>query len=141
MTHLSARGITGWFCFSLIPGLVSPLAAEEIPAAGQEQASLVASVVVAGELLEIPYLLFLPKSYSQEGEAAPLILFLHGAGERGSGGKEIELVKKWGPPRIVEKRRAFPFAVLSATGTQRTALENGPRDRCAEPRSGITQSR
>ncbi len=60
--------------------------------------------------VEIRYLLFLPKGYQADGPAMPVILFLHGAGERG---KDIELVKKWGPPRIVENNAAFPFIVVS----------------------------
>lgn len=40
----------------------------------------------------------------------PLIVFLHGAGERGT---DIELVKVHGPPKIVETQGRFPFAVLS----------------------------
>jgi predicted peptidase len=59
---------------------------------------------------QIHYLLFLPKSYSAKGEPAPLILFLHGSGERGS---DLNLVKKWGPPAIVESNPDFPFMVLS----------------------------
>jgi predicted peptidase len=38
-----------------------------------------------------------------------MILFLHGAGERGD---NVEFVKLWGPPKIVEERD-FPFIVLS----------------------------
>ena len=38
------------------------------------------------------------------------MLFLHGAGERG---KDVEMVKRHGPPKIVGRRRAFPFIVVS----------------------------
>lgn len=56
------------------------------------------------------YLLFLPQDYGKKKEQWPLILFLHGAGERGS---DLEKVKKHGPPRIVEERKDFPFIVVS----------------------------
>lgn len=46
----------------------------------------------------------------EPGRKYPLILFLHGAGERGT---NLELVKKHGPPKIVEKKRDFPFVVVS----------------------------
>ena len=49
---------------------------------------------------EVRYLQFLPENYKADGKPFPVILFLHGAGERGD---NIDLVKKWGPPRIVEK--------------------------------------
>lgn len=58
------------------------------------------------------YLLFLPEGYAQ-GDAKkrwPLMLFLHGAGERGT---NLTLVKKHGPPKLVEKDRSFPFVLVS----------------------------
>ncbi len=56
------------------------------------------------------YLSFLPKSYSAKGAGVPLILFLHGSGERGT---DLEKVKAWGPPAIAEKDRDFPFLVVA----------------------------
>jgi predicted peptidase len=60
--------------------------------------------------LSCEYLLFLPEGYSQDKQGWPLILFLHGAGERGS---DLRKVKKHGPPKIVEKQKDFPFIVVS----------------------------
>jgi len=60
--------------------------------------------------LTCKYLLFLPESYGQKDHRWPMILFLHGAGERGD---DLELVKKHGPPKIVEQRKDFPFIVVS----------------------------
>jgi predicted peptidase len=59
---------------------------------------------------EINYLMFLPKTYSEKGTPSPMIVFLHGSGERGN---DLEKVKAWGPPSIVEKKPDFPFIVLS----------------------------
>ncbi|WP_374711977.1 carboxylesterase family protein [Symbiobacterium terraclitae] len=58
------------------------------------------------------YLLFLPEGYGADpAQRWPLILFLHGAGERGS---DLSLVKRHGPPRLAEERPAdFPFIVVS----------------------------
>jgi predicted peptidase len=59
------------------------------------------------------YLLFLPKGYdAEEGKRWPLILFLHGAGERGT---NIHLVTKHGPPKLVQdqEKSDFPFVVVS----------------------------
>jgi predicted peptidase len=38
------------------------------------------------------------------------MLFLHGAGERGD---DLELVKKHGPPKLIEAGKNFPFIVVS----------------------------
>jgi len=61
--------------------------------------------------VRLDYLLFLPKGYGTNPEQKwPLILFLHGAGERGD---DLELVKKHGIPKIVEQREDFPFIAVS----------------------------
>jgi predicted peptidase len=60
---------------------------------------------------ELDYLLFLPKDYGiGEAKLWPLILFLHGMGERGS---DLQLVKKHGIARIVEEQPDFPFIAVS----------------------------
>lgn len=60
---------------------------------------------------EYSYLLYIPsnRDFDENGKS-PLIIFLHGAGERGD---SIDLVKVHGPPKIVETNKEFPFAVLS----------------------------
>ncbi|HEY9852544.1 MAG TPA: prolyl oligopeptidase family serine peptidase [Leptolyngbyaceae cyanobacterium] len=55
------------------------------------------------------YLLFLPKQYDTRGKW-PLILFLHGSGERGS---NVNDVKRHGVAKIVENKPEFPFIVVS----------------------------
>lgn len=57
------------------------------------------------------YLLYLPKAYGTPGTSWPLLLFLHGAGERGDDVSQVEL---HGPPKLVAKgRREFPFVMVS----------------------------
>lgn len=56
------------------------------------------------------YLLFLPTGYGSPSARWPLILFLHGGGERGD---DIERVKVHGPPKIVTQRSEFPFIVVA----------------------------
>ena len=57
------------------------------------------------------YLLYLPEGYAeQEQESWPLLLFLHGAGERGD---SLDLVKVHGPPKLIEQGQHFPFIVVS----------------------------
>ena len=41
---------------------------------------------------------------------APLVLFLHGSGERGS---DLDAVKREGVPRLLAEGRGFPFAVVA----------------------------
>lgn len=59
--------------------------------------------------VRMDYLLYLPPDYESK-EAWPLMLFLHGAGERGD---DLELVKKHGPPKLIEQGKDFPFIVVS----------------------------
>lgn len=63
------------------------------------------------EAEKLPYnhLLFVPADYEKR-EKWPLIVFLHGAGERGD---DLDLVKKHGPPKIVEGKPDFEFIVVS----------------------------
>lgn len=55
------------------------------------------------------YLLYLPKDYGQKN-SWPLVLFLHGAGERGD---NLELVQKHGLPKLIAEGKEFPFLVVS----------------------------
>lgn len=59
---------------------------------------------------KLHYLLFKPKAYTAKGAGVPLIVFLHGSGERGA---DLNKVKAWGPPAITEKDPDFPFMVVS----------------------------
>ncbi len=59
----------------------------------------------------LEYLLHLPKDLNRrKKEKWPLILFLHGAGERGS---DLDRVRVHGIPRIVEEWSDFPFITVS----------------------------
>jgi predicted peptidase len=61
--------------------------------------------------IHLKYLLYLPHDYGIDvAKKWPLILFLHGIGERGD---DPEHVKRHGIPRIVETRDDFPFIVVS----------------------------
>jgi len=60
--------------------------------------------------VEMDYLLYLPKDYNSAEKKFPLMLFLHGAGERG---RDLNLVKKHGPPKLIEQGKEFPFIIVS----------------------------
>ena len=61
--------------------------------------------------VKVRYLLFLPADYAaDESKRWPLVLFLHGSGERGD---DLALVKKHGPPKFLDGRPDFPCLVVS----------------------------
>jgi predicted peptidase len=55
------------------------------------------------------YLLYLPEGYAA-AEPWPLILFLHGGGEAG---ENLDMVRREGLPRLLERWGRFPFVVVS----------------------------
>ena len=60
---------------------------------------------------ELPHLLFLPQDYEADtARQWPLILFLHGAAERGD---DLNKVRRHGLPKLTEGNPHFPFIVLS----------------------------
>ena len=59
--------------------------------------------------VQMDYLLALPKNYDTK-DKWPLMLFLHGAGERGD---DLDLVKKHGPPKFASQGKDMPFIVVS----------------------------
>jgi predicted peptidase len=61
--------------------------------------------------VEVNYLLYLPGDYGKDPQQKwPLILFLHGSGERGS---DLEILKRQPLPKTLDRQKAFPFIVLS----------------------------
>ncbi len=81
-----------------------PLSAAEPQPGTQRGETLKRSVSV-----ELDYLLYLPEKY-QEKDAWPVLVFLHGSGERGH---DLELVKKHGPPKKIAAGHNDPFIVVS----------------------------
>lgn len=58
-----------------------------------------------------PYQLFLPRGYAADRKADwPLLIFLHGSGERGD---DVAKVKVHGPPKIADRSPTFPFVTVS----------------------------
>ncbi len=56
--------------------------------------------------VSLPYLLYTPKLKGK----LPLVMFLHGAGERGN---NLDLVKIHGIPKLIEQGKEFPFIAVS----------------------------
>lgn len=63
-----------------------------------------------GQQRALRFWLHLPRGYRSDGPAWPLLVFLHGSGERGS---DLDLVKLHGPPRLAAQGRDFPFVLVS----------------------------
>jgi predicted peptidase len=67
--------------------------------------------VTADVKAKVNYLLYLPTEYEADKDKKwPVIVFLHGSGERGD---NLELVKIHGPPKLIAKGQSFPFIVVS----------------------------
>lgn len=79
-----------------------------VPEPGQHAATFQGRVV---RDVSARYLLYLPKGYDRSrAERWPLLLFLHGAGERGD---DISRIKVNGPPKFLSTSENFPFVVVS----------------------------
>ena len=60
--------------------------------------------------VELNYLLYLPSDYSYSKKVYPLVLFLHGAGERG---EDINFVEVHGIPKLIKMGKEFPFITIA----------------------------
>lgn len=109
---MNARSIAALSLLSVLAGCVSvSVNRSASPRAGepgrQVERTIDTQVVrtVTGE-----YLLYLPRDYDTS-RRWPLLLFLHGAGERGA---DVERVAFHGPPKMIrEATMDFPFIVVS----------------------------
>lgn len=99
--------------FLLLPWLLAPPACASLkhsPAMKTGQTAQEFSLK-RQQVLTAGYLLYLPPGYDANATNRwPLILFLHGAGERGT---DLQLVAKHGPPRLDTAETNFPFIVVS----------------------------
>jgi predicted peptidase len=96
----------------LLLSLMLLILASRTPAAAQqagEQTPQEFTAKTADGETAIRYWLFLPSQLA-ERDRWPLMLFLHGAGERG---EDLEKVKMWGPPKLVGETKDFPFILVS----------------------------
>lgn len=85
---------------------VKPVNAGEVPVG--QNAQVFESMV--SQTLQCNYLLFIPQAYHRDDSDWPLILYLHGAGERGD---DPNLIPRFGPLMYVKDHPDFPFIVLA----------------------------
>jgi len=70
----------------------------------------------------VNYLLYFPDGYGQDTlKKWPLLIFLHGSGERGD---DLEKVKTHGPPKLIDQGKKFPFIVVSPQAPQGQGWSN-----------------
>ena len=62
----------------------------------------------------IGYYAYLPEDhYLHPTQRFPLLIFLHGAGEKGNGTTELSRVLVHGPPKLIQQGQTLPFIVIS----------------------------
>ena len=84
---------------------------KRIPAADVKTGQYAQALETKGaEAGRIQYLLYIPQDYAKAKEPWPLVLFLHGAGERGD---NLEKVKVHGPPKLAARGKQLPFICIS----------------------------
>ena len=59
--------------------------------------------------VELPYRTYLPNDYSSNGPGFPLLMFLHGAGERGS---DLKALTNTALPKHIEEGMVLPFVTV-----------------------------
>ncbi|MEN6355510.1 MAG: alpha/beta fold hydrolase [Armatimonadota bacterium] len=94
-------------CMLLTGAVIGEPAAQPVKDV-QEECSFTKTISIQ---VQANYLLSLPRDYNKDKKTRwPLVLFLHGAGERGDDVKKVKLL---GPPRMVADGREFPFILVS----------------------------
>jgi len=105
----TGRFITGLVCFGLIYFMgCSTTMGAKMGKAGEQGAQTFSKKVT--KMVDCNYLLYLPADYGKANKTWPVIMFLHGAGERGN---NPEVVKKHGPPKMIAQGKQFDFIVVS----------------------------
>lgn len=92
-------------CLSFFAGL----ATADDPQPGKQVAQQFTAKDDAGKEATIRYWLYLPANHDGRAKL-PLLLFLHGAGERGD---DLETVKKHGPPKLCTAQADWQFITVS----------------------------
>lgn len=105
---ISARWTATLLSLCTIACPTASRAAEKPEAGTQSEAALDQKIT---KKLDLEYLLYLPKDYGKDANKQwPLVVFLHGAGERGD---DLEKVKIHGPPKLAANGKQFPFILIS----------------------------
>ena len=102
------KTILRFLALAALTGLSATSLMSQSPVAAQQSKSFTKTI---NRPVSADYLLFLPKGYGEDAAKQwPLMLFLHGAGERGD---NLALVAVHGPPKLVANQPDFPFILVS----------------------------
>lgn len=106
--HDVLSGCIRWLiCLAMLSFVSSAVAEETQP--GKHVAQKFTTKDDAGGETTIHYWLYLPAQHDGKTKL-PLLLFLHGAGERGD---DLAVVKKHGPPKLCEAQADWQFITIS----------------------------
>ena len=87
----------------------APAAPSKAPEPGRQISTVKQVTLRGGRKADVNYLLSFPDNYAG-AKKLPLLIFLHGMGERGD---NLNLVKKHGPPKLVKDKNATGFIIVS----------------------------
>lgn len=107
LSNAKAIGLLSTIIATLLFSSIPVQAAEPL-SAGQQAQSFSRQV---SKTVTANYLLYLPDTYEvDKNRRWPLIIFLHGSGERGN---DLSKLKVHSLPKLLDTRRDFPFIVIS----------------------------
>jgi predicted peptidase len=92
----------------LLAGLVITLTGPAALVAQRPDARSAQIDTVLQRRVQLPYVAYFPPGYADSARAWPLVLFLHGAGERG---RDLRAMRTQGLPKLAESR-ALPFVLV-----------------------------
>ena len=111
---MTIRKLAALGCLAALAFAATGIAADKAPVQTVQKFEKQITAGDQTKTVEMSYLLYLPEGYDKQAKPAtkqwPLVLFLHGAGERGD---DINKVKIHGPPKLVEQGKTFPFILVS----------------------------
>src|SRR5205823_97772 len=104
---MTTTGIASLLCVSVLWLGMARVRGADKPATRQQEKNFEKPITL---VVKLQYLLYLPDQYGKDKKKWPLLVFLHGAGERGD---DLSLVKTHGPPKLIDQGKDFPFVVVS----------------------------
>ncbi len=110
--------LAGALGMTLSGAAILPPNAHAMALASQEHRSFTKEI---RKTVSLSYLLYLPKGYgTNKTKRWPLILFLHGSGERGD---DLDKVMTNGPPRLVSEGKVMPFIIVSPQAPEHSSWD------------------
>ena len=107
MTPIALRRLGQLALLASLPPLMGCVQSAALPAPARQTAEH----VTIPASYEYDYLRYLPKGYKAHSRQRwPLLLFLHGAGERGD---TLDTVKRLGLTKLIEDGTDYPFIIIS----------------------------